>query len=156
MGELQSQQRAGAEKEAEPVSHTDCWCWLARCGAREREEKHAKWARVPWCEPTEGFCSSVDSAWPSDWNERMSLFVPRRGPGGRESFSVQAHDEAWCAGSTVARVGHGPNSHSGLRHARVGRGPVMFSGLFFDVWTVRKLIFLYVLSIVLICKEISS
>jgi hypothetical protein len=62
----------------------------------------------------------------------------------REAQQGKSRPKLWTGlgrGSAVVRDGPWPNSHSGL---------------FFDVWTVRKLIFLYVLSIVLICKEISS
>jgi hypothetical protein len=46
-------------------------------------------ARVPWCEPTEGFCSPGFDAEPSDRNEGSMMFGTSLGPSGQETVPTK-------------------------------------------------------------------
>jgi hypothetical protein len=46
----------------------------------------------------------------NDHDERVAIC----GPGGWQTFPTQAHDEAWCVGVTLRKMGHGPSFLSGL------------------------------------------
>jgi hypothetical protein len=67
---------------ASSVADALIWC----SAVRERNGRGWNVARVPWCEPTEGFCSPGFDAEPSDRNEQSMMFGPSLGPSGRETL----------------------------------------------------------------------
>jgi hypothetical protein len=114
---------------------------LARCGAGDGKEKERMvlgfWRRA-WGQ----FCLPKFHGQSSDQDEQSSLNGLWSQPRWKKSFHSP-----------------GPGRGSGVRGRALGvSGPWAQFSLWaaFVVWTVRKLIFLYVLSIVLICKENSS
>jgi hypothetical protein len=96
-------------------------------------------ARVPWCEPTEGFCSPRFDIEPSNQNERSMMFWPSLGPSGRETLPAKTYSRPRlriglvrerASGTQASCMNSSPSLGMWLgasrRNARVGRGLVFF------------------------------